>query len=308
MESFLSAARDYFSGFVQDYCPSGSDQSSLNSISVHCPILLEETSTIVGIGLVTFLKKNFPKYNFELNRTYSWIFTWGFVISHYPLVELPLDIIRKIFIHAGPAETVWVLREIPELRKTLTGEHFWYEMMVEQYPDHRKIPKELVDWKKFCQEVSLLSKKNTLTFDLPLLKEAVRKNASEVVKVILQDSRLDLPSIRSQPRRQQGWIGMQGLRGPQGAVGPEGPRLYRKIRLIFKEMIDTDRVDKISDCLHNLMPTIKLESGETLLVSTQYHHYQRSLAILKIQNAGGFKYPDPVLILWEDEDLFVFLK
>lgn len=217
--------------------------------------------------------------------------------------------LRKIFIHTGPQETVRLLQKIPELKKILSGEHFWYHMMVEQYPGYRKIPKDLINWVQFCRELALLSKKTSLTFDLPMLKEAVQENATEIVKIILQDSRLNLPSIKA--RAPQGVMGPFGAIGPMGAIGPRGPtgpqglRMDQYLRiinpepeLIFKEERDLDEIP-IWLYNHNI-ESIDFEVGKT----SQLVIGEKSVAVLKMQNVGSFKHPDPLLMLWEKEHLF----
>lgn len=268
-------------------------QLSGNSIRVELSRVILKDPSVVKLGLITFLRRQFPNYKIQSEKSTT---PWSFIISYYPLIELPPDMLRKVFIHTGPVQTLRLLREIPELEETFCGEHFWYQAIIEQYPRFRKIPKDSVNWAQFCQELALLSEGSILSFELPMLKRAVERSATETVKVMLQDSRVDLPSIRAQPSPVNVWWGFfchQILRKP----------LWKDSELILREEMDPQNNRIIGNILHSHRELLSTsEVGKT----AHYTLEGNPIAVLWMANAGSFKVPDPVLILWNKEYLFVY--
>lgn len=158
-------------------------------------------------GLVSYLQGLFPTYVIQLESSVKHGEDWFFVVSYYPQVHLPKEIIQQIFGHLGGEEVNRLVSADPELRRILdlSNPYFWYLLVMEKYgqiyPQLKNLRRDTISWEKLYNELD----STPLTFDLKMLAQAVLKERIEIVKMLLQDPRFTFP-IGKLPESLKRWV------------------------------------------------------------------------------------------------------
>lgn len=204
-------AQEYFRDLLKDSTNYRVEWSQLSSNSVSVNIrslywfppkytlidwIKEHLSEILD-RLLSYLHEHFPKYIIQVESSILHGDNWTFVISYFPDLLLPKEVIQKIFGHLGAKEIRRLTSEDPQLRGLfdLGNPYFWYLLVVENYgtlyPQLYKLPMSLTSWEKLYDELEI----SNLTFDLEMFKTALKNENTEVMKMLLQDPNINFPSI-----------------------------------------------------------------------------------------------------------------